>query len=75
MADIAAGRIDAFWLNGIDDTNLLAGAPVARPRSLIAGKPTKITWSANWDDNLGGAPEYGRADPMRKGIEDRVRFV
>ncbi|MGW5053645.1 nitrate reductase subunit beta [Actinokineospora sp. NPDC004072] len=48
--------------------------PVARPRSLISGKPTKISWSANWDDNLGGAPEHGHRDPLRKGIEDKVRF-
>jgi nitrate reductase beta subunit len=48
--------------------------PVARPRSLISGEPTKITWSANWDDNLGGAPDHGHLDPMRKGIEDQVRF-
>jgi nitrate reductase beta subunit len=48
--------------------------PVARPRSLISGEPTKITWSANWDDNLGGAPDHGANDPLRKGIEDKVRF-
>ncbi|MFI7680465.1 nitrate reductase subunit beta [Actinophytocola sp. NPDC049390] len=48
--------------------------PVARPRSLISGEPTKITWSANWDDNLGGAPDLAHADPMRKGIEDKVRL-
>ncbi|MFI9009895.1 nitrate reductase subunit beta [Actinosynnema sp. NPDC053489] len=48
--------------------------PVARPRSLLSGEPTKITWSANWDDNLGGAPDNGHRDPMLKGIEDKVRF-
>ncbi|MEV0027966.1 nitrate reductase subunit beta [Nocardia sp. NPDC050793] len=48
--------------------------PVARPRSLISGAPTKIEWSANWDDNLGGAPEHGHRDPIRQGIEDKVRF-
>jgi nitrate reductase beta subunit len=48
--------------------------PVARPRSLISGEPTKITWSANWDDNLGGSPDHGHKDPMLKGIEDKVRF-
>ena len=48
--------------------------PVARPRSLISGEPTNITWSANWDDNLGGAPDHGHQDPLRKGIEDKVRF-
>jgi nitrate reductase beta subunit len=48
--------------------------PVARPRSLISGKPTKITWSANWDDDLGGAPEHGHRDPLLAGIADKVRF-
>lgn len=48
--------------------------PVARPRSLITGEPTKIRWSANWDDNLGGAPELATKDPLIKGIEDKVRF-
>jgi nitrate reductase beta subunit len=48
--------------------------PVARPRSLISGEPTKITWSANWDDDLGGAPDHGHRDPMLAGIEDKVRF-
>ncbi|GAA2669934.1 MULTISPECIES: nitrate reductase subunit beta [Actinosynnema] len=48
--------------------------PVAPPRSLISGEPTKITWSANWDDNLGGAPDHGHRDPMLKGIADKVKF-
>jgi nitrate reductase / nitrite oxidoreductase, beta subunit len=48
--------------------------PVAKPRSLISGEPTKITWSANWDDDLGGAPALASRDPLLKGIEDKVRF-
>jgi nitrate reductase beta subunit len=48
--------------------------PVARPRSLISGEPTKITWSANWDDNLGGSPDHGHKDPLLKGIADKVKF-
>ncbi|MFJ6674662.1 nitrate reductase subunit beta [Actinosynnema sp. NPDC091369] len=48
--------------------------PVARPRSLISGEPTKVTWSANWDDNLGGAPDHGDKDPLLKGIADKVKF-
>jgi nitrate reductase / nitrite oxidoreductase, beta subunit len=48
--------------------------PVARPRSLISGKNMKIRWSANWDDDLGGAPDNGHLDVMRKGIEDKVKF-
>ncbi|MEU0540935.1 nitrate reductase subunit beta [Nocardia sp. NPDC005978] len=48
--------------------------PVARPKSLISGKDTKITWSANWDDNLGGAPELAQSDPILKKVGDRVKF-
>ncbi|HYJ69178.1 MAG TPA: nitrate reductase subunit beta, partial [Nocardioidaceae bacterium] len=38
--------------------------PVARPKSLITGEDTKITWSANWDDDLGGTSELGHLDPI-----------
>ena len=38
--------------------------PVARPKSLITGKDTKITWSANWDDNLGGSEATFAHDPI-----------
>lgn len=52
--------------------------PVARPKSLITGEDTKVTWSANWDDNLGGATEYGDRDPIvqkiRSQSEEKVRF-
>ncbi|GAA1126251.1 nitrate reductase subunit beta [Nocardioides aquiterrae] len=52
--------------------------PVARPKSLITGEDTQVTWSANWDDNLGGAPELGHLDPIvqriRKESEDKIKF-
>ena len=48
--------------------------PVARPRSLITGKETKITWSANWDDDLAGAPELAPADPVLRKVSDKVRL-
>ncbi|MBD7995638.1 nitrate reductase subunit beta [Arthrobacter sp. Sa2CUA1] len=52
--------------------------PVARPKSLITGENMKIQWSANWDDNLGGAPETAQQDPvlekMRREAEDKVKF-
>src|SRR6478672_345736 len=47
--------------------------PVARPHSLISGKPMKISWSANWDDDLGGAPELTRDDPVLKKVNEKVR--
>jgi nitrate reductase / nitrite oxidoreductase, beta subunit len=52
--------------------------PVARPKSLITGEDTKITWSANWDDNLGGASELGHLDPIaakvRQESENKIKF-
>ncbi len=48
--------------------------PVARPHSLIPGKPMNGSWSANWDDDLGGSLEHAVKDPMLKGIEDKVKF-
>jgi nitrate reductase / nitrite oxidoreductase, beta subunit len=52
--------------------------PVARPKSLITGEDTKITWSANWDDNLGGVSEMGHLDPIvqrvRRESEDKIKF-
>ena len=53
--------------------------PVARPKSLITGKDTKITWSANWDDDLGGSTENGHLDPIvekvRRESEDKIKFA
>ncbi|MEU4222678.1 nitrate reductase subunit beta [Nonomuraea sp. NPDC026600] len=48
--------------------------PVARPRSLITGKNTKITWSANWDDDLAGGPELTAADPVLRKLSDQVKL-
>ncbi|WP_327107478.1 nitrate reductase subunit beta [Nonomuraea glycinis] len=48
--------------------------PVARPRSLISGEPTKITWSANWDDDLAGGPELAPADPVLRKLSDQVKL-
>jgi nitrate reductase beta subunit len=48
--------------------------PVARPKSLISGQDMKISWSANWDDDLGGAPDHGHRDVLLKSIVDKVKF-
>jgi nitrate reductase / nitrite oxidoreductase, beta subunit len=48
--------------------------PVARPKSLISGRDMKITWSANWDDNLGGSPDHGDKDVLLKSIADKVKL-
>ncbi|WP_396657258.1 nitrate reductase subunit beta [Microbacterium sp.] len=52
--------------------------PVARPKSLITGEDMKVSWSANWDDDLGGAPEMGHLDPIvekvRRESEEKIKF-
>ena len=48
--------------------------PVARPYSLITGKPMNVTWSANWDDDLGGSKEIAARDVMLRGITEKVRL-
>ena len=48
--------------------------PVAKPKSLLTGKDLNVSWSANWDDDLGGSHEHAARDVMLKGIEDKVKF-
>lgn len=53
-------------------------SPVARPKSAITGEDMRITWSANWDDNLAGAPETAPQDPIVRKVQsqvsDRIKF-
>jgi nitrate reductase beta subunit len=42
--------------------------PVARPISLITGKPIDIKMGPNWDDDLGGTPDFARKDPNLKNL-------
>ena len=48
--------------------------PVARPSSLISGKPMKVSASANWDDDLGGGPAAARRDPVVERIGEQVKL-
>lgn len=52
--------------------------PVARPKSLITGKDTKVEWSANWDDSLGGTANTDEQDPVlqkiREQSEEQIRL-
>jgi nitrate reductase / nitrite oxidoreductase, beta subunit len=48
--------------------------PVARPLSLLTGEPTKIKWSAAWDDALGGGPEVISADPILHRMSEKVKL-
>lgn len=48
--------------------------PVARPKSLLTGQDMQVSWSANWDDDLGGAPALTQADPVLAKVSDKVRL-
>ncbi|TDD64682.1 nitrate reductase subunit beta [Actinomadura darangshiensis] len=47
--------------------------PVARPKSLLSGKDMKVSWSANWDDDLGGSIDHLDKDVLLKDISDKVK--
>jgi nitrate reductase beta subunit len=47
--------------------------PVARPKSLLTGEDTKITWSANWDDDLGGSAAVYAHDPVLAKVSATVK--
>ncbi|MEQ8762861.1 MAG: nitrate reductase subunit beta [Planctomycetota bacterium] len=40
-----------------------ADQPIARPVSMITGKPMEIESGPNWDDDLAGSPNYAAQDP------------
>ncbi len=42
--------------------------PTARPVSMITGEPMDIKMGPNWDDDLGGSPDYARNDPNLEGL-------
>ncbi|MCW4352973.1 nitrate reductase subunit beta [Hoyosella sp. YIM 151337] len=48
--------------------------PVARPKSAITGEDTKVTWGANWDDDLGGGPEQVAQDPILKQVSQKIKL-
>lgn len=48
--------------------------PVARPKSLLTGQDMRVSWSANWDDDLGGAPALTQADPVLAKVSDKVKL-
>lgn len=47
--------------------------PVARPKSLLTGQDMKISWSANWDDDLGGSLETMQQDPILQKMSEEVK--
>ncbi|MFI6560203.1 nitrate reductase subunit beta [Streptomyces sp. NPDC050534] len=48
--------------------------PVARPKSLITGKDMKISWSANWDDDLGNSAATGEKDVLLNQVSEKIKL-
>jgi nitrate reductase beta subunit len=56
------------------DAPLADRDPVARSFSQLTGQPIEVNAGPNWDDNLAGAPEHAPADPLLRGIEEKVKL-
>ncbi|KOT90251.1 nitrate reductase [Streptomyces sp. NRRL F-5755] len=72
--------LDAYYQPWTYDYETLTNAPlqehtpVARPKSLITGEDMKITWSANWDDDLGGSRATSEQDVLLDEVSEKIRF-
>jgi myo-inositol-1(or 4)-monophosphatase len=56
IADAGAGRVDAFWQYGIDDTNLLGGALIAQGAGAIVTGTSGAPWKPGSPSSLAAAP-------------------
>ncbi|REE96740.1 nitrate reductase subunit beta [Thermomonospora umbrina] len=56
----------------LTDAPLQEHSPVARPHSLLSGREMKVSWSANWDDDLGGSPGLGDRDVVLGRVSEKV---
>ena len=71
--------LDDYYEPWTYDYDMLVSAPlqehtpVARPYSLISGEPMKISWSANWDDDLGGSPTHMKDDPILAKVSQEIK--
>lgn len=57
LADTAAGRLDAFWMYGTDDVNLLGGALIAREAGARVTDAQGAPWAAGADSLLVSGPQ------------------
>ena len=46
--------------------------PSTRPKSLITGKPIRLKWGPNWEDDLAGVSTTGSGDVNFKGLEHQI---
>ena len=56
VADVAGGRIDAFWEYGVDDVNLLGAALIAREAGAVVTDAAGQPWRAGAGSILVAAP-------------------
>ncbi|MFC4036487.1 inositol monophosphatase family protein [Streptomyces polygonati] len=56
IADVAAGRLDAFWQYGRDATNLLPGALIAREAGAVVTDTSGAPWTVASPSFLAAAP-------------------
>ena len=49
-----------------------AHTPVAKPKSLLTGDDMRVSWSANWDDDLGGSVATMQDDPVLQHMSEHV---
>ena len=56
IADVAAGRLDAFWEHGRDDTNLLPGLLLARESGAIVTDVHGAAWRPGMDSIVVAGP-------------------
>jgi len=59
-----------YTYNTLIDAEQGTVQPVAQPVSLITGEKIKIKSGPNWDDDLGGTPDYARKDVNMKALSD-----
>ncbi|MFF3363891.1 inositol monophosphatase family protein [Streptomyces misionensis] len=73
IADAAAGRLDAFWQYGRDDTNLLAGVLIAQEAGAVVTDLNGKPWSAGADGILVASTQlHGRLlDVLAEGAVPR----
>jgi myo-inositol-1(or 4)-monophosphatase len=64
VADVAGGRLDAFWMFGRDPGNLLAAALIAREAGLTVTDVAGREWTARSGSFLAACPAL--RDPLRE---------
>jgi myo-inositol-1(or 4)-monophosphatase len=60
IADVASGRIDAFWQYGVDDGNLLGASLLAKEAGATVTDLLGMPWRAGADSILAAAPGLHR---------------